>query len=265
MAWAKTNAKTPGGTTKGGWGNAHQKLRAVLAKRHQPTDPCVRCGHPLGQMGPWLHLDHNHDRTGYLGFSHGGRCPVCGARCNLRAAAKKARAIQLYAKRPSPTATDAHRLVSRGFWSRADEPTCPRLRARQQGPRVATTVFWRLGNPSDLPLSHIHSQHFFPNVLVLQDAVETGPPPQLVPAAHRHNLPAQRLTRKAIDAGPTRFPLDFEGFAANLAITLRHHTLKRPIVAPGWSPRAEKLWGAGQKLRAYSKSGPGGSPCSKSA
>jgi hypothetical protein len=99
MAWAKT--KTPGGTTKGGWGNQHQKLRAAAARRHQPTDPCARCGHVLGPMGPWLHWDHNDTRSGYLGFSHGRRpCLICGARCNLKAAARKARVIQLYGKRP---------------------------------------------------------------------------------------------------------------------------------------------------------------------
>jgi hypothetical protein len=92
MAWAKTNQKAPGGTTKGGWGYKHQKLRKALL----PTaygKPCSRCGLP---MQPWqeLHLDHNDDRTGWLGFSHKA--------CNLRAAAKKARRIQLYGKRTKP-------------------------------------------------------------------------------------------------------------------------------------------------------------------
>ena len=99
MAWAKTNAKTPGGTTKGGWGSQHQKLRKALLPSAYGK-PCVRCGLPM-LLGQKLHLDHNDNRTGWLGFSH--------AACNLRAAAKKARAIQLYGKRPSPTATDAHR------------------------------------------------------------------------------------------------------------------------------------------------------------
>jgi hypothetical protein len=97
MPWAK--AKTPGGTTKGGWGNQHQKLRAALLPQAYGT-PCVRCG-KLMLPGQDLHLDHNDTRTGWLGFSH--------AACNLRAAARKARAIQLYRKRPRPTATDAHR------------------------------------------------------------------------------------------------------------------------------------------------------------
>jgi len=99
MPWAKTNAKKPGSTTKGGWGNQHQKLRKRLLPQAYGK-PCARCGQPM-LPGQKLHLDHNDTRTGWLGFSH--------AACNLRAAAKKARAIQLYGKRPSPTASDAHR------------------------------------------------------------------------------------------------------------------------------------------------------------
>jgi hypothetical protein len=49
--------------------------------------------------GQELHLDHADDRSRILGFSH--------RKCNLRAAARKARAIQLYRK--SRIKTDAHR------------------------------------------------------------------------------------------------------------------------------------------------------------
>ena len=98
MPWAKTNAKKPGSTTKGGWGNQHQKLRKRLLPQAY-GQPCTRCGRPM-LPGQKLHLDHNDSRTGWLGFSH--------AACNLRAAAKKARAIQLYGKQPRPR-SDAHR------------------------------------------------------------------------------------------------------------------------------------------------------------
>ena len=83
-------------TTKGGWGNQHQKLRKALLPQAYGT-PCVRCGHVM-LPGQELHLDHNDTRTGYLGFAH--------ARCNVRAAARKARAIQVYGAVPT---TDAHR------------------------------------------------------------------------------------------------------------------------------------------------------------
>jgi hypothetical protein len=93
MPWAKSRKTV--NTTKGGWGNQHQKLRKQLLPQAYGK-PCVRCGQP---MQPWqeLHLDHNDDRTGWLGFSH--------SVCNLRAAAKKARRIQLYGKINKP----AHR------------------------------------------------------------------------------------------------------------------------------------------------------------
>jgi hypothetical protein len=51
--------------------------------------------------GQMLHLDHNDDRTGWLGFSHSD--------CNLRAAARKARAIQLYSKRYGQRPKTVHR------------------------------------------------------------------------------------------------------------------------------------------------------------
>jgi hypothetical protein len=93
MTWAKTTRSS----TKRGYGQTHRKLRAALLPQAY-GQPCARCGHPM-LPGQVLHLDHNDARTGYLGFSHGSRCHICGRRCNLRAAAKKARAIQVYGKR----------------------------------------------------------------------------------------------------------------------------------------------------------------------
>jgi hypothetical protein len=74
------------------YGAAHQKARKQWAAQHQPSDPCTRCGHPLGPMGPHLHLDHAADGITYRGFSHGTRCPVCGLNCNIRAGALAANA-----------------------------------------------------------------------------------------------------------------------------------------------------------------------------
>jgi hypothetical protein len=76
-----------------GYGYAYQKLRKALLPQAYGT-PCVRCGQ-LMLKGQQLHLDHDDwDRSRLLGFSHRA--------CNLRAAAKKARAIQLYGKRTKP-------------------------------------------------------------------------------------------------------------------------------------------------------------------
>lgn len=82
-----------------GYGYAYQKLRKQLLPKAYGT-PCVRCGE-LMLPGQKLHLDHDDwDRTKLRGFAH--------ADCNIRAAARKARAIQTAAKM-AKTRTDAHR------------------------------------------------------------------------------------------------------------------------------------------------------------
>jgi hypothetical protein len=98
MAWSGSRGVN---TTAAGYGSQHQKLRkALLAKAY--GQPCSRCSQPM-LPGQALHLDHDdYDRTKWRGFSH--------ARCNLRAAAKKARAIQLKRWRGAvPQATTVHR------------------------------------------------------------------------------------------------------------------------------------------------------------
>jgi hypothetical protein len=82
MPW---NRSRPAGSTRG-YGTEHAKARKALAALHDPTNPCCRCGRPLGPMGPWLHLDHNRTRDGYLGFAHGS--------CNRKAGAREGRARQ---------------------------------------------------------------------------------------------------------------------------------------------------------------------------
>jgi hypothetical protein len=66
------------------------KVEESLTAQRYGT-PCVRCGEIMFR-GQKLHLDHSdNDRTKLLGFSHSD--------CNIRAAARKARRIQLAAKR----------------------------------------------------------------------------------------------------------------------------------------------------------------------
>jgi hypothetical protein len=73
-----------------GYGYQYQKLRKALLPQAYGT-PCVRCGE-LILPGQKLHLDHDdYDRTKLRGFAH--------AACNIRAAARKARAIQIAAKK----------------------------------------------------------------------------------------------------------------------------------------------------------------------
>jgi hypothetical protein len=85
MPWDKP--KAPKGDR--GYGYAYQKLRKALLPSAYGT-PCVRCGQPMLE-GQKLHLDHDdNDRTKLKGFAYSD--------CNIRAAAKKARAAQLAAK-----------------------------------------------------------------------------------------------------------------------------------------------------------------------
>lgn len=85
------------------YGNDHRRARRDAAGRHHPGDPCARCRHPLGPMGPWLHYDHD-EHGGYLGFSHGSRpCPVCGRKCNERAGqVKGAQVVNARRRRERP-------------------------------------------------------------------------------------------------------------------------------------------------------------------
>ena len=86
MPWDSTRPRSAD------YGAAHTKARKMWAERHDPADLCTRCRHPLGPMGPHLHLDHSADRSYYAGFAHGSRCPYCGLNCNVRAGALTANA-----------------------------------------------------------------------------------------------------------------------------------------------------------------------------
>lgn len=74
--------KPSGATTRGGWGNAHQRRRAAIAPLVRTGKAtCARCGEPIDPDDDW-HLDHDDsNRRLYLGPSH--------ARCNLAAGAHK--------------------------------------------------------------------------------------------------------------------------------------------------------------------------------
>jgi hypothetical protein len=90
--WARSR---PGGSkTAAKYRHDHVKARREAAARHDPSDPCTRCGHPLGPMGRWLHYDHSDDGSYYLGFAHGSPCPWCGKRCNQSAGARVGRERQ---------------------------------------------------------------------------------------------------------------------------------------------------------------------------
>lgn len=65
---AKSRAR--GTTTARGYGTEHAKLRAQLVASYSPSDPCPRCGQPLGPDPSLLDLGHTDDRTGWTGLEH---------------------------------------------------------------------------------------------------------------------------------------------------------------------------------------------------
>jgi hypothetical protein len=89
VPWSRSRPRS------GRYGGSWPRIRQQWAARHQPWHTCTRCHHPLGPMGPNLHLDHDdYDPTVVLGFAHGSPCPWCRKRCNQSAGARKGRAMQ---------------------------------------------------------------------------------------------------------------------------------------------------------------------------
>jgi hypothetical protein len=65
---AKDRAR--GTTTQRGYNAEHQRLRAQLVATYLATDPCPRCGLPLGPDPSLLDLGHTEDRTAWTGLEH---------------------------------------------------------------------------------------------------------------------------------------------------------------------------------------------------
>ena len=74
----RLTSKARGTTTQRGYGHQHQKLRHEWEQRmaHGAQPTCPRCHQPIRSGQPWQ-LDHNSQRTGWLGPSH--------TRCNEQA------------------------------------------------------------------------------------------------------------------------------------------------------------------------------------
>lgn len=73
------------------YGQSHQVMRRTLIDLMIDGETkCARCRKPMWRSQR-LHLDHNDDRTGYLGLSH--------AYCNSAAAGQKAQKLQARGER----------------------------------------------------------------------------------------------------------------------------------------------------------------------
>ena len=59
-----------GTTTQRGYSSDHQRRRAQLLATYSYSDPCAKCGQPLGSNAALLDLGHTADRTGWTGLEH---------------------------------------------------------------------------------------------------------------------------------------------------------------------------------------------------
>ena len=64
----------------------HQAVRRGLLAAYSPTDPCWRCGFPLGPDPSRIDLGHRDDGPGWAGLEH--------AKCSRSAGAKKGNALR---------------------------------------------------------------------------------------------------------------------------------------------------------------------------
>jgi hypothetical protein len=67
-----------------GYDAEHDHLRAALIATYAPSDPCARCGQPLGPDPTVLDLGHTDDRRGYRGLEHAACNRSAGARLASR-------------------------------------------------------------------------------------------------------------------------------------------------------------------------------------
>jgi hypothetical protein len=64
----------------------HEAIRLALLAAASASDPCWRCGQPLGRDASKIDLGHRDDGPGWAGLEH--------ARCNRQAGAKKGNALR---------------------------------------------------------------------------------------------------------------------------------------------------------------------------
>jgi hypothetical protein len=68
------------------YGRDHEAIRSALLAAASPTDPCWRCGQPLGRDRSKIDLGHRDDGPGWAGLEH--------AKCNRQAGARKGNTLR---------------------------------------------------------------------------------------------------------------------------------------------------------------------------
>lgn len=87
-------SKPSGSTSAGGWGTAHQKLRAGYVQRMAQGEQfnCWRCGRWINPAMPWDLGHDDMDRSITRGPEHRGReCPMGGNRATYKRRVTKLR------------------------------------------------------------------------------------------------------------------------------------------------------------------------------
>jgi hypothetical protein len=77
----------------------HQAVRRALLAVYEPTDPCARCGRPLGGNPSRIDLGHRDDGPGWSGLEHSRCNRQAGARLgNARRRARRERRVAMVAE-----------------------------------------------------------------------------------------------------------------------------------------------------------------------
>jgi hypothetical protein len=74
----------------GAYAGDHKSVRRALIAVYEPTDPCWRCGRPLGPDPSRIDLGHTDDRAGYAGLE----CRRCNRQAGGRLGQARRRAAQ---------------------------------------------------------------------------------------------------------------------------------------------------------------------------
>jgi hypothetical protein len=114
-----TDRERPG-TAARGYGSKHQRIRRALLAVYNPSDPCPRCGEPLGGNPVLLDLGHvDGDRSRYNGLEHAS-CNRGAARAAARAASPAGPLVPI-----EPGSSDCTDVDGQLWWRGLQGPATP--------------------------------------------------------------------------------------------------------------------------------------------